>query len=457
MLKNTQEFKEKLENDISQITINKKFPLILKGSFKIKPFGSYLTDIDYTAIVKYNDSLVKRLVQIIQNVSRDNKFIFIRLKCGVYQDLGIPWEIDKFGGCDFDLLKTINWFKNIKNKIDKETSVKISEILNKDKLLIEDLIEIEFLLKNDLEIIWTKEDIERGYIIKDGITYNLVDQMKNSPLCVAKFLYRYPYQGNNYYVSIDVGLIDKEFPNQFKMKLYPFYTDDWYKIFKTYKFLLKPEYSEQYLSDLKEIEKLTAINSYIRMILKILKYRLTDKKDFIFLSRKLKEKLEEEKFTLYPDLKLIEKDIQKRLNDEVYKYIDFYKTKLTDKYLKEYGLFFDRTDYAKIPISRENLIERRNQGIKCPFYEIDISEFNILYTLADKLLLNYKDLIACVIKLSKENNFQIKDFIDRYLTDKNYKINKTENEVILFQDENMIKILPISDLKILQKIALFEK
>jgi hypothetical protein len=454
MIKNTPEFKKELENNLSWITFSKNNPLILKGSYKTKPLGSFISDIDFTALVYFNDILVKKIVSIIENLPQSNKFTFIRLKSGFDKKFQTPWSIDKIGGCEYNQDDTDKWLKNLKEKVDDKTYQEISNILNKDEIQIRDLIEVENILKPYSEIIWKKEDIKRGYIIKNEVKYDLLETLKNNQ-AILKYLYKYPIDNKNYYVSIDVALVDKKFPFKSNI-LYNYYTGNWYKILKSFKYYIKKDYFDQYLKDLNSIDLFTSLLANVRMLSKIVKYKLINQTDFIFISSLIKKQLALSGFDYKQSLSDIENTLIKKINTTVYDWVQFYKEQLDKKYKKEFDFYFDRIDFASIPVSKNEIKKRTKSGLRCPFYIIDIDEFNLLYELSDRILYDFRKMINCFVDISNQNNLPIWRIVTKILKRNKLYLERKDNNIILKDNDKVLKNYPEDELKKLQNYILFE-
>ena len=70
MLIKTHDFDYKLIYDLKQLTNNR---FTIKGSYKIKEYGSYITDIDVETDVVFNKDLFNKILSMIE---RSRSFIF---------------------------------------------------------------------------------------------------------------------------------------------------------------------------------------------------------------------------------------------------------------------------------------------------------------------------------------------------------------------------------------------
>lgn len=437
MIIKTERLQKQIEDKLWQITPNKNVPLKSKGSYFFKPDGSFVTDIDYTANVKYNDGLINVINVIIDKVKRYNNFIFINFSCGVYKDFILPWKI-KGTSCEFNYDKTIEWYNNIKTKniLSVETQKFIEDILFKDNLSIKELIEIDKELEKYYDIKWYTEDLKRGYIVDkyDNVTrYDFLETLKTN-VGVVKFLFIY-YQedGGKDYIPIDLGLVDDLY-FQNKELITSFYIEDWYKIFKGYKWIIDERYKEEYIKSFVKLDYQNSLLNRLKMLKRIKQSNLLTDRDFKILEQKIiketkdpRSGLDQKINNISAVISILSKNIIKNLKEDVL----FFKDKLTqkDEIIKQ-NMFYDRVMYANIPIQIEELKQRTEKGINCPFYQIDGIEYDFLYKASLDFLLNPIEVINCFIQIANEHNIQIKNIIN------------TEKiiDIVLQEDDNNIII-----------------
>ena len=82
---------------------------MLKGSFKN---AKYISDIDYSAYVYFNNKFIDILIHKISNLKN---FQFISLNSGMDKRFDLPWTISSEWGCNFDLKKAIAWLNDFKH------------------------------------------------------------------------------------------------------------------------------------------------------------------------------------------------------------------------------------------------------------------------------------------------------------------------------------------------------
>jgi hypothetical protein len=439
MIIKTEELEKQLEENLWQITPDKNEPLIVKGSYKFRPYNSLITDIDYTAKVRYNENL--RTIAILTMLKRikKNRFIFMDFSCGVYKDFILPWTIEGTG-CDFDYNKTIEWYNQLKQKniLSTETQQFIENRLLKDTLTIKELIEIEKELESYYDIKWSENDLINGYKIDiyDNVTkYNFLETLKNN-IGVLKFLFIVYYQNTIDYIPIDLRLIDYNIEE--KGTVNPYYTEDWYRIFKGYKWKIQEKYKPEYLDSFLKIDYQNSLLNRLKMLKKIIKYKVLSKKDFDILELKILEEIknplstisEQQRNTLNLSqlISLLSKNISKAVENDV----QYFRNKIDTKDIIKQDMYFNRAlIYANTPISINELQQRTLKGIKCPFFEIDNKEYDYLYKMANDFLINPINLINCFIQIANQYNLLIKDMINIQEQPKIFLKINTENTNII--------------------------
>jgi len=451
MIIKSEEFDKQLNDNIFQITPNKDYPLQIKGSYKFKPFGSLITDIDFVCNVLFNEKLFKIAIPaMLSRINRYNNFLFIDISCGYYKDFKLPWKVMKTG-CEFDYDKTIKWYNNIKSKkIISESSTKyIDSIIYKDALTINDLYDIRNELEPYFDIKWTIQDIYNGFIIDkyDKITrYDLLELVKTEQ-CVLKivFIYYMDSYGNKDYVSIDLPLIDIHYTDKLERDIYH-YSENWYKVFKEYKWRVKEEYREEYTKSLLKIDYKNVLVNRIKLFKKCIKHNILSPNDLKYFENKLLSEIIDKKsglskqelidngftdtFSKYnlDGIKLIlSKNINNELKDDIIYFID----KLIDKekIIEQMNIYRFLT-LGKIPVNIDILRKRREMGIKCPFYKLDDNEYEFLYLKAIDLLINPIKFVDCFTDICNEYEILVRDIVNLSRNDIVLKLNNENTEII---------------------------
>ena len=329
---------DQLRASVSQITINNSQKI--EGSYKFKPYGSFVSDIDYTVYSKIDINLINSIQRIIR---RKNRFIFIHLSCGTYPEFTPPWRITDTG-CDFNYIQAVEWYQSIKSKFEPETRLFIEDKLFRRSMTIRDIIEIDFELEKYSDIKWTELDIMNGYKTDKydaSIRYGLLDTLRRHHP-VLKFLFIYSGQNQEIdYIPVDIGILE---PNKKRIgiiqKCNSFYTENWYKIFKSLKWKIKSEYKSLYLMALSKIDYQNALLNRLKMLKRIIKQQLISQDRIDDLKSKIEleianplSEITEPALNLESLIKVVEKNISQSIEGDAKYFIDKLKNP-TDVVLK---------------------------------------------------------------------------------------------------------------------------
>jgi hypothetical protein len=398
MIVKTEKFVDTLNSKLYQYSFNRKIPLSLKGSFKQT---TYVSDIDFTAYVYFNKKFIEILIHKLKNL-KDFKFLY--LNAGTDKDFKLPWIIKSEWGCDFDIISAKKWFKTFKQKelIPKSSYDEIENILYRKKLILGDLVDIQEILDEFNVIKWFLPDIKKGNKTIRGYTYNLLEELVNESGAVLNSIY---IDGNNI-VSVDLGLVDKRIKHSIPDRMYKYYTQNWYRILKSYKKLINPDYRLEYLTTMKTLEYNNALLAQVSLLNSLMKYKVVSQKHINYVAQDLQRRLEKEEIKS-TSLKDITKILQTELNNSSKGYVDYFLDKLTyNGKIKTYQRL-RLTEISKIPTSKKTLKNRRKNGIKCPFFETDVNE--IIGTISEKLLLDKEQLRKC-LELVKNKHVSLLNF-----------------------------------------------
>jgi hypothetical protein len=376
---------------------------VLKGSFK---YTTYISDIDYTAYVTFNERFIEILTSKLKKL-RDFKFIY--LNAGTNIHFKLPWIINPEWGCDFDLVKAVNWFNIFKEKklVPQDSINKIGSIMNKKKLLIGDLIDIQEILNQYNVIKWFLPDIEKGSKEVNGHTYILLDELKSDNGPVLNSIY---IDGKNI-VSVDIGLVDKKYKYKQPIwsRMYKYYTQNWYNILKSYKKLISKDYESEYRDVMKTMEYTNSILARTSLLDTLMKYRVVNKDAINYVASQLKIGLKSENIKTN-NLKKIQKILQNKLDQISKPYVSYFLDKLTHHgKIKTYQRL-RLTVISQIPTDDKKLKKRREKGIKCPFFKSNENE--TIDTIASKLLFDPKKFHICIRKISTDLQMQVDKFIE---------------------------------------------
>lgn len=442
MLIKTPEFEATFLNHMyNWITINRKVPMQIKGSYTVKQYGEPISDIDLQALVYYNDNLPQIIYNIIsKNIGNPNSpFFFIQLGVGRYKGFQLPWTIDNYGGCDYNPQKVKEWFSifSSKNLVPSSIIEYIQEKLFGNTITIRNLIDIENTLLPYSEINWSPTDIKRGFLDKNNERYYLLDAFKTETP-VLEYVYRY----NNQFIAIDVGLVDKRYRTGQTDAAYKHYTQNWYKILKSYRWKVKREYQAELLRRTGEVNNLIALSYEIELFSRI---QLIPKFPYYFVFKNhLMYDLKQMGFP--PDktyLEKTERQVQDQINDKLEKYVQEFVPMLDPKYKKSIVRQLERGEEAQNPVNQQQLIERYDVGIRCPFFPSDIEEYEALSNLAVRINLPIDLVVTCFSKISTETKTSLKELVQS-LGQNNYSLSILENGVVLRENTQDLDIYPLN-------------
>jgi hypothetical protein len=416
------------------LKLNYNAPLIWRGSYKNKPIGSFITDIDLAQNIYlpkpiptlyYN--FVHNIYSTILNARREN-FIFLRLSCGTYEEFKLPWSIDDRGGCDYSTLKTELWLKKISKIIPKNTWENINKKLNGD-ISIDTLYEVRAELRDYSEILWDIEDLWLGEKTVRGVKYNLIDLMRKGHITIIRYLYKY---GDDF-CGIDFSLVDRKYIKQPNV-LSEYYTHNSYKIFKSLKWYVKKEYFAEYIQYLNSMEKLPA---------------LLNKFSLYETAKKFKVLTEGELSLISKDLQGYDKQsLKQKLNKKSEKGIELFKNKIIDSFVDTFKKYLERAKQGRVKISKSVLNDREMKGYKCPFFSLNLELFDTLYTISKNYFIDFTLLCNCITKVSEKYdiepylliysifnpNIQISVFGDEYyIGEKSFKNDLRKAQLYLFR------------------------
>ena len=246
--------------DIVCIGHNNQFSKTVKffGSYFEKKLDELITDIDILQILNFSDDFIVRLKEIVKS----EKFKFVRFHCGYNKKLRIPWKIDYYSDNHYyDNVKVEEWVDYIRKNYPSLYG-KISHIFSKDTISLQDIVNTEEILEKDILLLWTKDDIEKGIKIVDGLEYKLQDELLNyKGNKLIKFIYKY----DQYHCLVDVNF--REYKNKdcrkWKNNKYERYSNDVYKKFKRLGGFLDEDDLKEYQVYNRKIKELVGHDSHI--------------------------------------------------------------------------------------------------------------------------------------------------------------------------------------------------
>ena len=436
MIVKTKQFENKLLSDLKYISINKNIPLKIKGSYKRKTYGDYISDIDLEALVYYNQNLLKVLTKILYN--KKNPFFFNYMSCGTYDDFKLPWNFDINGTLSQHNIK--KWFndfsklylvpKNILNNIEKK-------LINPS---IRDLVDIEMILKPFSSIIWSRKDIRNGYKEFRNKNYYILEEIKNETP-VLEFMYKYKDQ----FIPIDVGLIDRKFKSPIKEKMYKFYTEDWYKIIKSFKWKLIPDKNvqEYYTKLIQNVTPIIAINYQIGLFMKMYFYPKIKNKLRINIIKDLKRlRINYRK----KDIREIQFELENKVNNYLSSRYDYFINYLKPEFIIPFKLNIYKGKKAQIPLSQNEI-----------FFKVKNEDFEKIGDLALRLSLNIDFVLKCFFECALKMKKPLKDIIKLVIANNNFSIDIFKNYIILYKNFVPLKKINKNKLKFIRTMIITKK
>lgn len=427
MLVKGKRFHKKFFSDFKHVYSGK---ISVAGSYKIKKPGEIITDIDISLKLQYGNLLPKFIELFIKKAEKNN-FIFIGISAGDQKEFEVPWTIDTKGGCDFNLEQSQIWFNNFaKLKLIPDSILKNIEIKLTHNMKIKDIIDIEKTLHSFGKIIWTLEDISKGYVIKNNIKYNFLETLKDGH--VLKFAYIF----ENKFCPVDIGVLQHG-----KENFTYYYSKNYYKIMKLYRWKLDLNYLEEYLNVMNQITYMIAVKYQIELYDRLKMFSPVYAEQLIKTFPTILQPLNLE---YSPNTKQI---IDDYVDNYLAQYVEYFYNRLKPEHKYEFLLYYKRGLEAQIPVSQEEIRKREKKGLKCPFFPTNAKEFNWILELSLRSQLDFEQLMKCILDTAEKFNIPVNDVIKT--------IGRNELEI---QDNSIIyknRIITSSkDIKYLQTLIL---
>ena len=161
----------------------------------------------------------------------------------------------------------------------------IEKILNKKFLIIGDLIDIQEILDEYKTIRWFLPDIIKGTKTVRKHTYVLLEELKIEEGPVLNGVY---IDGRDI-VSVDIGLVDKRYRQPIWSRMYKYYTENWYKILKSYKKLISKDYENEYRKVMSTLEYDNALLAEANLLNNLMKYNVVGQDGINYVAQDLKK------------------------------------------------------------------------------------------------------------------------------------------------------------------------
>lgn len=425
MITKSKQFDKQLAQDLVAITINRNQPYRLKGSYSRKKDGALVSDIDYTAVVRFNRGLLDRIVQILE---RQKKFVFVQFGCGKYKEFRVPWTIDDAGNCDYSEQVGEAWLNRLQKLLPDTIYSRVAELLVEPT--VKDLIEVGSVIFPFAEIKWDIDSIRRGYIAARGEKYDLISLMKTE---TAVLEFAYLYDGN--VCGIDIGMDDKQFQKGLPDVMHKYYTGDYYSIFKSYQKRLKPEMLGQYKEIQKRIEGLVAVRYEVEMMM-ALDGRLGDARLALeSLRTSVHNRLLKLGITNVTDAEAMIA-LTALIEDEILPFIPMYQEVLQPQHVR------------KIAYN----LHRGAAGMRsCSFLTSPV-DFSTLSWLAVRTMLPVDKVEECYLEVSAKTGKTVRELISETIVDNAFSIRGDSGSGVLtlYDGENVVNEYPETVLDQLQ-------
>ena len=378
MLVKTRQFDTAFQEDIKVLYVVNS-PIDFKGSYRLKNFGDVLTDIDLSHHVLAENSLIGALKDWAKRVKSSKNFFFLAMNCGMYRQFRPPWSVDKGGDCVYNPEKAREWLKSIEKLVSEEVYQKLREKLLSPTISIRDLIETKQITRPYSEIVWSLEDLMAGEKRALGETYTIPQLMREGYFPIAKLIYR--FENTEEYCAVDFTLSDRRFKSELS-PLHDYYLEDYYKIFKSYKWYIEYQYKREFANSMRGIQRYTGLLGRVKLLEMIDKYKIP------LATEKLREGVRQQARILGIPIE----DLPRKISEESKRYIEYFRHRVQEKYISTIDKYQIRAKEAKARIIQAEI---KDSG-ECPFFSLPIDLFDKVYDLARRSLLHPERVIECI-------------------------------------------------------------
>lgn len=454
MILKTEEFDRKLQADKKELLGYKGNYMYIKGSYRDKPIGSYLTDIDIVLEANYDDKNFLEMVRrILVNIGRSKNWIFLYSNQGASDEIQIPWSVTNDSSCIYDQNEAKIWFNKNKHLFSRKDIEFVAKKLFSEYISLRDIEQVYTFIYLKYKIQWKARDVFRGFIIYDNHKYDFLKMVKKRGI-VFKLVY---HPDENTYIPIDFAIADKKYTNKIPppaISIRRFYTKEWYHTLKYYRRYLPKsgKIRDEYTNIMKSQE--FQISLYFQLImLSMMKSVSYDP----VIVQKIFNNMEPyiRNYTLNKDIDECADIMMNIVNNSLADFIRYFSNYLVKPYTV--NLFYlNRAIEANIPISQKLIAERAKKGIQCPFLVTTPEEFDIMTDIAKRSLIDAEKLIECFITVCNNTNTNMQDFL-KITGNNKLSLKKLENTVILYDNEKEIDTFRINHLNILKQYILVKK
>ena len=371
---------------------------------------SIITDADFVYMANledpnFLDKFKKSITSLINDKKTNLKFIDI-IACN-YIEFRVPWNIQN-EKCDFSMKKAIEWIRELKEKNlyrDNDYILMINtieNILSSDKLSIGDLVVIEDMLEPYGYVRWKYSDIMLGYKIFNGHKY-IFSECIREPKTIINCYYKHIKD----YIPIDITLVDRKKNNNIKysLYLYPYYTNNWYKILKSYKKFVddKDDFFKKFNS-----LRYRPLLAKVDFILHMKRHRYLDNIEISRIENNFRKTLSKDyRGKHLKDLRTI---FQQELDLESKILVDYFRENFKqNSYM--YNIIEDTLNIDMNKIDVDRLEYLNDKGVSCPFSRNMLPVENIadddvlgyLYSISDRILYDRDFFVRCISSISGDN------------------------------------------------------
>lgn len=258
MLLKTKDFDKKLNEDVGGLEKYSIEPFKKKGSYFRKRWNEPITDIDINLYINLNESINSVFKNILKTIQENRNFVFLYTRCGEYKNIKNICDMFPNGNYYFDPNQVNDWLENIKNKIDIDTFQKVYSKLNQNMISLQDLLNVNYIIKKYKQIFWNEKNIEDGFVLEkyekkeknedEKITIDIAFKNDSTPALI-RCLYLY----KNMVCILDITVKTKSETKNISIND-RCYSDDNYKILKSMWWYLTKEggkLHEKYMETLK--------------------------------------------------------------------------------------------------------------------------------------------------------------------------------------------------------------
>lgn len=378
MLIKTQQFINQLEKDIQLLSLDKRV-LNFKGSYLLKQIGDYLTDIDCNQKHYPNASLSAKIIAMIKKLPK--QFTFIKMSCGKYMNIKPPWRLNSDGSCNFKYDDVLIWLNSdhVKKVLPEKLYKHVYTTLTNPFSIIE-LAKLTEELSDYSNVTWRLEDLEKGRLYKHDKLYIISDILRQPEYCLLRFIYKFEQD----YIPIDfaIKLIDDLDKNHY----FEYYTHDWYKIVKFFKFHFINHAVNYIQQRMKPLEADIAIINKIKLI------RIMTKNIQLFNDAIIPVQTDLIKFCSglgYDYDEELEEKLKQKVTDFSEKLFHELKNELKPEFLLQTMKYYTKMIHGATKVAVSDLKTTKTN----PFFFFELDQFEFLFDLSIRASIEPEEFI----------------------------------------------------------------